>query len=298
MKLGFSLTPGGLLLPFHMGALDALQHHKFLTPETPIAGSSAGAIAVAAHASGLDSKEIVKATIAVSDACAVVGRARGNLLPLLKNELDFRIGEEEFERVKARPGIAGIAYRELFPRNRNILQTDYASRDDLFQAVMNSCHFPFFATDWPVLLDWHNRRFPRVVVDGWFTVPRNRMGCPDFSMAQKRRRTSLSEQEDQDEKEVDTVDEGAIVDRTIAISCFPREAMGLTAMESHDCIAICESTVMRDLLRLATEPSSEKELWDLYEQGWVQAEKWCQEERAGRWEGAVSKADAESAATL
>ena len=41
--VGYSLSPGGLLLPYHLGALDALQYHHFLDDTTPIAGSSAGA---------------------------------------------------------------------------------------------------------------------------------------------------------------------------------------------------------------------------------------------------------------
>ena len=37
---------GGLLFPYHVGTLAALSHHKYLTDDNPIAGSSAGSIAV------------------------------------------------------------------------------------------------------------------------------------------------------------------------------------------------------------------------------------------------------------
>lgn len=42
VAVGYSLSPGGLLLPYHLGALDALQYCRFLDDTTPIAGSSAG----------------------------------------------------------------------------------------------------------------------------------------------------------------------------------------------------------------------------------------------------------------
>jgi hypothetical protein len=49
--IGFSLSPGGLLLPYHLGVLDALQYHSFLDDTTPIAGSSAGTCIVVARGS-------------------------------------------------------------------------------------------------------------------------------------------------------------------------------------------------------------------------------------------------------
>lgn len=42
MLVGYSLSPGGLLLPYHLGVLDALKYHRFLDDTSPIAGSSAG----------------------------------------------------------------------------------------------------------------------------------------------------------------------------------------------------------------------------------------------------------------
>jgi predicted acylesterase/phospholipase RssA len=46
MKVGFSLSPGGLLLPYHLGALEALKYNQFLDISTALAGSSAGAMYV------------------------------------------------------------------------------------------------------------------------------------------------------------------------------------------------------------------------------------------------------------
>ena len=87
MKLRFSLSLGGLLLPYHLGALDALQFHGFFDRSAPIAGASAGAIAAASVAAGLDSRRVLDATISICDRCFELGEARGRLMPLLKQNL-------------------------------------------------------------------------------------------------------------------------------------------------------------------------------------------------------------------
>lgn len=43
--LGFSFSPAGLLLPYHLGVIEYLVHSGYLTDHTPIAGASAGSIA-------------------------------------------------------------------------------------------------------------------------------------------------------------------------------------------------------------------------------------------------------------
>jgi hypothetical protein len=251
MKVGVSLSPGGLLLPYHVGVLESLEYNGFIKPETPIAGSSAGAIATAAHALRVNAKVALEATIDISDSCKALGGARGRLLPLLEQKLQELVTEEAFQNMKERPGLAAIAYREVFPNNRPILQSQFSDPQDLIRAVCHSSMFPFFATNWPVKLDT-SQTFPRLFVDGWFTVPRERWGCPDFAMA------------------------GIDVDRTVTVSPFPQEAIGLTASTPEDCIS--PSTEGEDtkgrLLRIATEASSREDLTSVYEAGWRDAEEW------------------------
>jgi hypothetical protein len=252
MRTGFSLSPGGLLLPYHMGVLDALKFNGFLNTNTPIAGSSAGSIATAAHACNLDGRLILDATIRISDACKELGGARGRLLPLLRGELNSFIQEEQFAAFQEREGNAVIAYRELFPFNRPIHQTEFKDRHDLINAVCNSSMFPFFSTNFPAAIDT-SKQFPRVVVDGFFTVPRNRFGCPDFELANVR------------------------ADRTVGISPFPREAFGISAFTAGDFISPTfeDEGQLQNLFRLATQASSAKELTQLFESGWTDAERWC-----------------------
>jgi predicted acylesterase/phospholipase RssA len=252
MRVGFSLSPGGLLLPYHLGVLDGLQHAGMLTPSSPIAGASAGAIAAASHACSLSSKLVLDATISISDQCKQMGGARGRLLPLLREKLDHFIDDENFELHREREGELAIAYRELFPFNRAVHQTDFEHRHDLMNAVCHSSTFPFFSSNMPFAIDT-STTIPRVVVDGFFAVPKRRFGCPDFELA------------------------GVDVDHTVLVSPFPKEITGLEVSENEDCI--CPESEggldqINRLFRLATMSSSAKELIGLYDAGYEDAENW------------------------
>lgn len=252
LATGFSFSPGGLLLPYHLGVIDALKYKGAMTDKTPIAGSSAGAIAVGCTACQLDSLKVLDATVEISDRCREMGGARGRLLPLLREKMDELISHEDFDALQEREGETVIAYRELFPNFRPVLQKEYEDRHDLSSAISYSSMFPFFATNWPVALDRSNS-IPRLVVDGFFSVPRERFGCPCFEMA----------------------DVG--VDRTVTISVFPRDIAGLEASKPEDCISPASEGQDHNLrlLSLATESSSRKDLTAIYESGWADAEEWC-----------------------
>ena len=174
-SVGYSFSPGGLLFPYHLGVITSLNYHKRLPPSVHLAGASAGAIAVAAHTSQTPPKKALEAAYRVCDECQTRfnGRAIGNLLPLLKAELDKTFAPDAHEVVNNREGIVALAHRELFPNNRPVLTTNFGTRNDLIEAVCDSSMFPFFSTPFPVRLRYReNERFPRVIVDGFFSVPR------------------------------------------------------------------------------------------------------------------------------
>lgn len=254
MHIGFSLSPGGLLLPYHVGVLSALQYNGVLTDSSPIAGSSAGAIATVAHGAGLDPRQVLEATIRISDECEVMGGARGRLLPLLKREMQHMIDDERFEQLLSRQGLTGVCYRELFPRNVPVLHHEFTDQDDMIKAVCASCSFPFFASNWPVILDTSTDGIlPRVLVDGFFAVPRERFGCPDFEHANLK------------------------VDRTVHISTFPDSLskLDLSISPENRIGPSSDDWAVEEILRLATQTSSREELTKVYEAGWADGEEWC-----------------------
>jgi hypothetical protein len=81
----------------------------------------------------------------------------------------------------------------------------------------------------------------------------------------------------------DECDIPPVVERTVTVSCFPHETVGLTASLKHDQISPepdYDNPVgqMSELFRYATQPSSRDELEALYERGWEDAERWSYEE--------------------
>ncbi|KAL3916635.1 MAG: hypothetical protein SGILL_005088 [Bacillariaceae sp.] len=267
MKTGFSLSPGGLLLPYHMGALHSLQQNGFLDPSTLIAGSSAGSIAAMAHGCNVHPYQVLEGTISISETCQQkYGRAHGKLLKELKHHMNSLVGEKEFLYLQEHSNI-GIAYTQVFPFHESHLQTEFENRQDLFRAVSYSCMFPFFTAETPWLMDIRrDRKLPRLMMDGIFSVPWDRFGCPQLEgMTDK-------------------------VDRTVAISVMPQHllkwcmnGMGSFSRENVISPSLGGDEKNHDLVvhlgRLAVFPSSRKELTQLFDLGERDAELWCIDEK-------------------
>ena len=189
--IGFSLSPGGLLLPYHLGVLASLSYHGHLTADTPLAGSSAGAIAVASHATGVAPHVALEASMGISAQCNPLFLARGGLMPSLWQQLDRLFCTDAHEIVNERPGLVGLAHLQLYPQNKPVLATqDFASRQALMDAVCDSSMFPYFTSNQPFRIVHPNKKknggLPRVTVDGVFTEPLWRFGCPDLQRKQEQ----------------------------------------------------------------------------------------------------------------
>ena len=276
--IGFSLSPGGLLLPYHLGVIAALSYHGHLTDDTPLSGSSAGAIAVAAHATGVPTAVALEASMRISAQCTPWFLARGNLERSLWQQLDTLFPADAAEVVNARPGLVGLAHLQLYPGpSKPVLATqDFESRRALMHAVCDSSMFPYFTSNRPFRvvhddgIGKKQRKQPRVTVDGVFTEPLWRFGCPDMAKHQKEQVANL--------------------DRTVCISVFPKELVGLqlTSLQDHDnknnnIIApplnvhnpVGQAT--RLALLMCTR-GRRRDLKQLYEDGWHNAEQWVHRE--------------------
>jgi hypothetical protein len=269
MKIGFSLSPGGLLLPYHMGALHSLQQENILDASTLVAGSSAGSIAAMAHGCNVHPYQVLEGTIAISENCSrKYGRAHGKLLQELEHHMERLVGDAEFQHLQEHSNI-GIAYTQMFPKPESHLQTKFQDRDDLFRAVSYSCMFPFFTAESPWLMDDRgasHRFVPRLMMDGIFSVPWERFGCPHLEGIATN------------------------IERTVAISVLPQHVLkwcanGMGCFSKDNCISpsVGGQESNHDLVlhlgRLAVSPSSRKELTQLFDLGARDAEVWCREEQ-------------------
>jgi len=269
--IGFSVSPGGLLFPYHLGALASLSYHGHVTDGTHLAGSSAGAIAVAAHACHVDSEIALDASIRISSQCNPIFMAKGQLMPSLQQELNSLLDMNAHEIINGRKGMVGLAHYELFPEVRPRLQTNFESRDCLIDSICDSTMFPYFTTNKP----WRtvrrkNKMLPRMVVDGYFTEPFWRFGCP-------------------------TLDD-SLVDRTVFISVAPNPLSKFPITSS-----LCPSNntpfdprtnnmispeletknIIKQVARLGlmgTTKSKARSLIRLYDSGWADAERWVKKE--------------------
>jgi hypothetical protein len=297
--IAFSLSPGGLLLPYHLGVLASLSYHGYVTPDTHLAGSSAGAIAVASHACNVPSHVALDASIRVSSRCNAIFLARGQLMPSLRNELQTLLPKNANVVVNERKGRVGLAHLELFPTARPVLQTQlFETRNCLVDAVCDSSMFPYFTSNKPFrIVKRHGKSIPRVVVDGVFTEPLWRFGCPDI------------------EKCLSADPNANIhIDRCVSVSVFPMELVvpvvghiptnllknktqknKTTTTTSDDKIQhhshsnkiispkLETMNVIGQVGRLgflACTPGSRQDLIKLYEDGWEDAERWAREEEA------------------
>jgi hypothetical protein len=248
-------------------------------------------------------------------------------MPLLENQMESMVGEEQFLYLteEQQQGRTGVVYKQLFPQNKNHIQTDFDDKQDLFRAVKYSCMFPFFTTNYPFVigsggggggggrrkddtdmdtdmgtttttatgglslpssssssssslrLTLPTLKLPEIYVDGYFTTPRDQFGCPYLHNAG-----------DDTGNNPDRYNPFGC-DRTVAVSCLPQMEVGLTGYSPNDCISpdlqlitgeedpavLNESfTSIGNLLRLATQPSSKKELYQLYELGYTNTQTW------------------------
>lgn len=168
------------------------------------------------------------------------------------------------EIVNERDGLTGLAYKQIFPTQKNVLKTEFGSREELIEDICNSSVFPFFTTNWPFVVRYgqngeenENRSFnlPRVIVDGYFTVPRERFGCPFIPQSDIR---------------------------TVTISCFPHDTIGLVASKEQDRISplpcnINPTNQLSKLISSATTPSTKEEFRLMYDGGKEDALRWIDE---------------------
>ena len=266
--IGLSLSPGGLLLPYHLGALAALGYHGILTDQTPLAGASAGAIAVAACGAGVSTERALEASIRVSSKCNPLFVARGQLLMALRSELDSALQDDAHERINQREGEVGLAHYEVYPSNQPKLQTQFKSKQSLIDAVCDSSMFPYFTTNLPFKMypsAESKFKVSRVVLDGVFSEPGERFGCPNI----------------QDK-----------VDREVKIMVCPKELPFVLAaatgggktIEFRDNDIISPKIEMNPITQatrlsmMGTTSVPRKWLTDLYEKGGLDAERWIRNE--------------------
>mmetsp|Transcript_6088 Transcript_6088/g.17432 ORF Transcript_6088/g.17432 Transcript_6088/m.17432 type:complete len:512 (+) Transcript_6088:157-1692(+) len=144
-ELSFGFSAGGLLFSYYIGVVFALHDLGIITRETKIGGASAGSLIAACYHSGLSQELITSACFELAKDCRTNG-TRGRLGLVVREFLEKLLPEDIHERCKNR---AFVAITRVWPRPTPELISDFHSRDDLIQALLTSCHVPWWLDSRP-----------------------------------------------------------------------------------------------------------------------------------------------------
>eukprot|EP01018_Ginkgo_biloba_P035145 Gb_20019 [translate_table: standard] len=158
---GFSFSAAGLLFPYHLGVAQCLIERGYITENTPLAGSSAGAIVCAVIASGSSMQDAMMATKELAQDCRLNGTAF-RLGAVLRVVLDKFLPDDAHIRASGR---IRVAITQVFRSPRALLIDQFDSKEDLIDAVFTSSFIPGYLAPRPVTI-FRNR----ICIDGGLTL--------------------------------------------------------------------------------------------------------------------------------
>ncbi|GMH38710.1 hypothetical protein BSKO_06594 [Bryopsis sp. KO-2023] len=143
--IGYSFTPGGMLVPYYVGVMKAMTELGLIGPDTPVSGSSAGAIAAAFMASGIDMKDCLEANKRLQLDVLRNGTFQKLCNPLRDTLMDM-LPEDIHHRANGRVGLAVTIYRPLThdrPMEGRILD-HFSDKEDFVEGIVGSCYIPYY----------------------------------------------------------------------------------------------------------------------------------------------------------
>jgi len=140
-SLGYSFTPGGLLFPYYTGVISALTDLDLMGPDTVVSGTSAGAVAVAMIASGLDIDDIMEHSIKFQSQMLEKGTL-WKLADMLKTTLMDMLPDDVHLRMSGRAGIAVTKYKGK--TIEGVVIEHFFDKEDFADAVVASCYIPYY----------------------------------------------------------------------------------------------------------------------------------------------------------
>lgn len=260
-ELAFAFSPGGLLFPYELGVAYELLEQGFITPKTPVGGSSAGAIVATAIATGLAEADVIACLVRLVRSV----RWGTRLDVALRKELQLIL--DEGAPALARRHRLAICYLEVLPRPRSRTVTSWQSKEDLIDCVCASCNVPLYFSRRPlapVRGSW--------ALDGVMAVNPLRFGCPRLP-----------------------------AERVVACTALPPPAVNLLAFDAADVIQPSSAELgwwdrrkalpMSSLewLLYGALPASDRRLHEMIALGKRHARVWLSTENtAGRRSGSTS----------
>jgi len=173
-----SASSASATAPHRPAARSAPINRKRRPAAVHLAGASAGALIAAVANAGVPLKVVEEACVALAADCLQHGTP-GRLGPGLRALLERHLPQDAHERCR---GNTHVAVTRVVPVWRPTLVSDFASREDLIEALMASAHIPLY-------LDgrWAARFRGRLVIDGGATS-----FVPSPPLRERRRRRAAA----------------------------------------------------------------------------------------------------------
>lgn len=136
----FSFSGCGFLISYHLGVAHGLQLEGYLTRSSKVAGASGGSIAALTVAAGVDMHEIHEEAKNMALRCHQEGtlwKLEARLRAIFRN----RFSDIDVEKLGDR---LIVTTEQLWPKQATIHSASFQSPDDLCDAVLASCHIPFY----------------------------------------------------------------------------------------------------------------------------------------------------------
>ena len=144
--ISFGFSAGGCLFPYYIGVAGGLQNAGIMRSETKLGGASAGSLIAACVKSGMASEELTELTLRLMHDCRRNG-TRGRLGPVLRKFLEKNLPEDAHERCTE---TTFVAVTQAMPFVTPRLVSRFHSRQDLVEALMTSCHIPYWMDGTPM----------------------------------------------------------------------------------------------------------------------------------------------------
>ena len=247
--LGVGFSGGGLLLPYLAGAAAGLSRPGLpgagpgsasggwagpppLGPETPLAGSSAGSLTAMALAAGVPMEQALELTIKMVNGLRPGWMGAFGLKDPLRALLEELLPPDIHRRASGRVHVGIVWLAD--PSYRWELVSDFSSRADVIEALLASCHVPFWFDGRNATTQFRGR----AALDGGLSP--NFMPSPPGC------------------------------DRPVRVSCIPN----LPAADIAPGVLTTAGFSVSEAITFALSRQPEKIMRDLYVQGGVDAAEW------------------------
>lgn len=148
--IGISMCPGGFFIPYHLGVLSLFSEHNVVNITTPLAGSSAGAIAAVSAGMGANFYQMMNITEGIIENLRLHG-IKHRLNQALYQILSATMPSDSPEFLNNRIGSITCCCTLMTPIPKAMYTSEYYDKQDLIQCIVASSNIPMYSGKSPTV---------------------------------------------------------------------------------------------------------------------------------------------------